>query len=318
MRRYYRRVALSARMPELSALEVLSAIAKTGSLNAASREVGTSQQAVSARLTSIESQIGVRLVTRTTRGTQLTPAGEVVAEWADQVLDVAQRVDTGLASLRAERRSRLKVAASHTVAEQLMPRWLVSFQAAAQRHGGTAPEVSFNATDSEGAIAAVREGEAELGFIEIRGALHGLRSRVIGRDELIVVVPPDHKWVRRSAPITVAELRQTPLVSRKSGWRLLLGADEAAVNEDGDHLEPAAHPLELASAAAVRAAVLAGAGPAVMSRLAVSDDLNHGRLRAVPVADLDLRRDLRAIWMGAKTPPAGAARDLLHHIATSQ
>ena len=64
MRRYYRRVALSARMPELSALEVLSAIAKTGSLNAASREVGTSQQAVSARLTSIESQIGVRLVTQ--------------------------------------------------------------------------------------------------------------------------------------------------------------------------------------------------------------------------------------------------------------
>jgi molybdate transport repressor ModE-like protein len=48
-------------MPELSGLELLSAIAKTGSLNAASREVGTSQQAVSARLTSIESQIVVRV-----------------------------------------------------------------------------------------------------------------------------------------------------------------------------------------------------------------------------------------------------------------
>lgn len=302
-------------MPELSALEVLSAIAKTGSLSAASREVGTSQQAVSARLTSIESQIGVRLVTRTTRGTQLTPAGEVVAEWADQILDVAQRIDTGLASLRAERRSRLKVVASQTVAEQLLPRWLVSLQAAALRHGAIAPEVSFNATDSAGAIAAVRDGEAELGFIETRGALHGLRSRVIGRDELIVVVPPDHKWVRRTAPITAAELSQTPLVSRKSGWQLLLGADEPV---DGDQPPPAAHPLELASAAAVRAAVLAGAGPAVMSRLAVSDDLIHGRLRAVPVADLDLRRDLRAIWMGAATPPAGAARDLLNHIATNR
>ena len=77
---------------------------------------------------------------------------------------------------------------------------------------------------------------------------------------------------------------------------------------------PAAHSLELASAAAVRAAVLAGAGPAVMSRLAVSDDLMHGRLRAIPVADLDLRRDLRAIWAGARTPPAGAVRDLLSHI----
>ena len=308
-------MALSTRMPELSALEVLSAIAKTGSLSAASREVGISQQAVSARLTAIESQIGVRLVTRTTRGTQLTPAGEVVTEWADQVLDVAQRVDTGLASLRAERRSRLKVAASQTVAEQLLPRWLVSLQAAALRHGTDAPEVSFNATDSQGAIAAVRDGQAELGFIETRGTLHGLRSRVIGRDELIVVVPPDHKWVRRSAPITAVELRQTPLVSRESGWHLLLGADEPV---DADQPAPAAHPLELASAAAVRAAVLAGAGPALMSRLAVSDDLTHGRLRVVPVADLDLRRDLRAIWMGAQTPPAGAARDLLNHIATSR
>lgn len=308
-------MALSARMPELSALEVLSAIAKTGSLSAASREVGISQQAVSARLTSIESQIGVRLVTRTTRGTQLTAAGEVVAEWADQVLDVAQRVDTGLASLRAERRSQLKVAASQTVSEQLLPRWLVSFQAAAARRGTTAPEVSFDATDSEGAIAAVREGRAELGFVEIRGTLHELRSRVIGHDELIVVVPPDHKWVRRSAPITVAELRQTPLVSRKSGWRLLLGTEEPM---DSDEPAPAAHPLEFVSPAAVRAAVLAGAGPAVMSRLAVSDDLAHGRLRIIPVAGLDLRRELRAIWLGARTPPAGAARDLLNHIATSR
>jgi len=302
-------------MPDLSALEVLSAIAKTGSLSAASRAVGTSQQAVSARLTSIEAQVGVRLVTRTPRGTLLTPAGEVVAEWAEQVLDVAQRVDTGLASLRAERRSQLTVAASQTVAEHLLPRWLVSLQAAAQRRGAVAPEVTFDATDSEGAIAAVRDGRAELGFIETRGPLRGLRSRVIGRDELIVVVPPDHKWVRRSAPITVAELRQTPLVSRKSGWRLLLGADEPL---GGDESEPAAHPLEFASAAAVRAAILAGAGPAVMSRLAVSDDLSHDRLRAVAVADLDLRRDLRAIWMGARTPPAGAARDLLNHIATSR
>src|SRR5262249_49133925 len=164
--------------------------------------------------------------------------------------------------------------------------------------------------------AAVRDGQAELGFIETRGALQGVRSRVIGHDELIVVVPPDHKWVRRSAPITTAELRETPLVSRKSGWRLLLGAEEPG--PDDDQPAPAAHPLEFVSAAAVRAAVLAGAGPAVMSRLAVGDDLVHGRLRAIPVADLDLRRDIRAIWMGGPTPPAGAARDLLSHIEASR
>ena len=59
----------------------------------------------------------------------------------------------------------------------------------------------------------------------------------------------------------------------------------------------------MSSAAAVRAAVLAGAGPAVMSRLAVVDDVAAGRLRTVAVPELDLRRDLRAIWVGGRTRP---------------
>jgi DNA-binding transcriptional LysR family regulator len=100
-------------------------------------------------------------------------------------------------------------------------------------------------------------------------------------------------------------------VSRKSGWRYLLGGDPAGLDSDQES-------LELSSAAAVRAAVLAGAGPAVMSRLAVRDDLAEGRLRAIPVAGVDWRRDLRAIWLGARTPPAGAVRDLLAHISASR
>jgi DNA-binding transcriptional LysR family regulator len=302
-------------MPELSALEVLSAIAKTGSLSAAGREVGLTQQGVSARLSSIEAQTGVRLVTRTTRGSRLTPAGEVVAEWADQMLEAANRMDTGLASLHAETRKRVRVVASQTIAEQLLPRWLVSLQAAAVRRRTTAPRVTFVATDSDQAVSAVREGDADIGFIEIPGALSGLRSRVIGSDELVVVVPPEHKWVRRSQPITAAELHRTSLVSRRSGWRYLLGEIVPGAPEtDGEQPEN----LELSSAAAVRAAVLAGAGPAVMSRLAVADDLMHGRLRAVPLADIDLRRDLRAIWVGERTPPAGAVRDLLSHITSGR
>ena len=84
----------------------------------------------------------------------------------------------------------------------------------------------------------------------------------------------------------------------------------------GDSMKQAAPVLEMSSAAAVRAAVLAGAGPAVMSRLAVVDDVATGRLRTVAVPELDLRRDLRAIWVGGRIPPAGAVRDLLSHITS--
>lgn len=306
-------MALSARMPELGDLEVLAAIAAIGSLGAAGRELGLSQQAVSARLKSMESRVGVRLVARSARGSTLTPAGCLVAEWAEQLLEVAGRLDAGLAALRTKTRGRLKVAASLTIAEQLLPGWLVSMRTTAQRHGAAAPEVTFTATDSEGVIAAVREGTADLGFIETPGHLNGLRSRAVMHDELVLVVPPEHRWARRSTPLSVAELDRTQLVSRKLGWWHLLGKVENAGDRlHGDAMTPEA--LELGSAASVRAAVLAGAGPAVMSRLAVNDDLAQKRLCAIPVADVDWRRTFRAIWIGDRTPPAGAVRELLAHI----
>ncbi|MCV7194961.1 LysR family transcriptional regulator [Mycobacterium angelicum] len=307
---------LSTHMPQLGAFEVFLAIARTGSLGAAGREFGLTQQAVSARLASIEVQTGVTLVVRTPRGSQLTPAGIVVAEWADRLLDVARYVDAGLATLRSEKRKRVKVAASLTVAEQLMPRWLVSLQVSTSRFGATAPEVIMTATNSDQAIAAVRGGAVDLGFIETPYVPTGLRSRVVGRDELVVVVPAGHKWARRQRSLTAAELSKTPLVSRETGSGTRDSLAAALSRALGD-AEPQAPPvLELSSAAAVRAAVVAGAGPAVMSRLAVADDLAIGRMHEVAVPELDLRRQLRAIWVGGRLPPAGAVRDLLSYITS--
>jgi DNA-binding transcriptional LysR family regulator len=301
-------------MPELSAFEIFLAIARTGSLGAAGREFGLTQQAVSARLASIEAQTGVALVVRTPRGSQLTPAGGVVAEWANRLLDVAQRVDAGLASLRSERRKRVKVAASLTIAEQLMPRWLVSLQVGANRLGAVTPEVVMTATNSDHAIAAVRDGDVDLGFIETPYLPKGIRSRVVGHDELVLIVPANHKWAHRQRSVTAAELSQTPLVTRETGSGTRDSLTAALHQALGDSTEQAHPVLELSSAAAVRAAVVAGAGPAVMSRLAVGDDLAIGRLRTVAVPELNLRRELRAIWVGGRAPAAGVARDLLTHI----
>lgn len=310
-------MTLSSRMPELSALEVFLTVAKTGSLGAAARELGLTQQAVSARITSMEAQTGVRLAVRTVRGTELTAAGVVAAQWADRLLGVAEQVDAGLASLRTESRSKLRVAASLTIAEQLLPRWLVSLQAAASRGGRSAPDVILTAANSEHVISAVRSSTVDLGFIESPGALSALRSQVVAHDELVVIVVADHKWARRSAGVSASELGRTPLVAREQGSgtrESLAAALRGALGTDFVQAEPT---LELSSAAAVRAAVLAGAGPAVTSKLAVADDLAGGRLRAVPVRDLNLRRALRAIWMGRQTPPAGAVRDLLSHIGST-
>ena len=307
-------MGLSAHVPDLAALEVLLGVARTGSLNSAAQQIGVSQQAISARIRAMEAQTGVTLVRRTPRGSSLTAEGAVIAEWAARVLDVAAGLDAGIAALRADRRSRLRVSSSSTIAEQLLPTWLASFRAAAAGPGSQAPDVVLTAVNTETVIGHVSEGAADLGFIEGLRQPTGLRSRIIGRDRLAVVVAPGHPWTRRRSGISAAELAGAPLVSREggSGTRDTLAAALAAALGPG---YPQAHAaLSLSTTAAVRAAVLAGAAPAVISELAVADDLAAGRLIEVHTPELDLRRSLRVIWAGAASPPAGAARDLITHI----
>ena len=156
---------LSGHVPELSALDVLLTVAQAGSLNAAAPQLGVSQQAVSARVSAIEAQSGVRLFTRSQTGSTLTPEGTVIAQWASRVLDAAHELDIGLAALRAEHRGRLRVSASLTVAEHLLPGWLVSFHAAARARDQQPAEVTLIAANSGVVTEHVRADTAHLGFI---------------------------------------------------------------------------------------------------------------------------------------------------------
>ncbi len=157
---------LSPQFPDLAALELLLIVARTGSLNMAATEIGITQQAASARITSIEAQTGVVLMSRTARGSTLTAAGTVVAEWAARLLDVAAEVDAGLASLRSDRVSTLRVSASLTIAEQLLPGWLVALNADQARRAQAPVQIVLRATNSDTVVVDVRDGVADVGFVE--------------------------------------------------------------------------------------------------------------------------------------------------------
>lgn len=289
-------------MPDLPALELLLAVARLGSLGRAAKEAGISQPAASARMRTLERLAGVPLLERTPRGSMLTPAGVLVTEWAGPLLEAADELDAGLAALREDHNTRLRVEASLTVAEYLLPRWLVALR---QARPGVA--VSLRVANSTDVAARVLAGEADLGFTEGRRAPSGLDSVVVAHDRLTVVVAPGHAWARRRTPLPAGELAATPLVQREpgSGTREVLAAALAR------HGVPSAEPLlELASTTALKAAAVSGAGPAVLSSLAVADDLATGRLIAIEVADLALSRSLRAVWPHG-THPTGPARELL-------
>jgi DNA-binding transcriptional LysR family regulator len=305
---------LGPRMPELSALEVLVTVAGSGSLNAAAARLGVSQQAVSARISAIEALVGVTLVRRTSRGSSLTPAGAAVSEWAIRLLEHAEEVDAGLAALRGDARRTLRVAASLTISEYLLPGWLVALRQEAELGGDAHLAVHMAVGNSAFVAGRVATGESDVGFVEGATLPRVLRSRVIGEDGLAVVVPPGHAWARPGARVSPSELAATPLVAREQGSgtrEVLTAALQAAARSPsakGTLAEPA---IELPTTSAVRAAVVAGAGPAVLSYLAVEDDVTAGRLVLATIDGLDLRRKLRAVWVGPTRLPPGPARDLV-------
>lgn len=296
---------VSPRVPDLDSLSLLLEIAMAGSFGRAAAAHGISQPAVSARVRTMESLVGVPLVERTARGSTLTPAGVLVAGWARDVLGAAEILDAGITSLRSTSEQRLRVAASMTVAEHLLPRWLVRL--AADRPLTT---VSLEAMNSHQVERAVLAGRVDLGFVEGPEVGEGLVDEVVAQDRLVVVVAPGHPWTRRRR-VDAAELAATRLVQREptSGTRAALEAALAA------YAPMAAPVLELSTTSAVSAAAAAGAGPAVLSRLAVVDDLDRGRLVEVATHGVDLTRLLRAVWVIGHRP-SPPAQDLLG-IATS-
>ena len=107
--------------PDLTALDLLVSVGKLGSISAAAQAQGITQPAASMRLSALERRLKIQLLERATTGARLTPAGMATAEWAATVLADMQSLLVGVAALLAEQGSRLRVAASLTVAEYLIP-----------------------------------------------------------------------------------------------------------------------------------------------------------------------------------------------------
>lgn len=274
--------------PQLASLDLFVSVVQLGSLSAAAHAHGIAQPSASARIRQLERQVGMELLTRGPNGSTPTDAGVLVAGWAQKVLDASAELQTAVTSLRAVD-TNLRVAASYTIAEHLLPRWLGRLHAAHPE-----AHVELEVVNSTAVLERVQHGDAQLGFVEAPGPTAGLANTVVGHDELVVIVTPSHPWARQRRPIEVAQLATTPLILREQGS----GTREAlvsAVEALGATLAPAA--LELGSTSAVRAAAEEGAAPAVLSRLAVADALAAGRLVIVEVDALDLRRDLRAVWL---------------------
>ena len=167
-------------------------------------------------------------------------------------------------------------------------------------------QVAISVVNSAEVISQVRHGHFHVGFIETPHVPVQLNAQIVQEDELFVVISPHHPWASRTGRVSLQELAETPLVVREPGS----GTFEA-LQEHLTGLDVATPAQVLNSIADVRVAVASGAGPAVMSELAVRDQLANGNLLRVPLEGDKITRPLTAIWSGHRRPPR-----LAHELTT--
>ncbi|MFF7944069.1 LysR substrate-binding domain-containing protein [Nocardia gamkensis] len=288
--------------PDLEVLDLLVSVAELGSLGAAGRRHGISQPAASMRISALERRLRLRLLDRGPTGSALTDAGRSVVEYARAVLDAARAFGAGVAALHAAQVPHLRIAASKTLADHRIPQWL-----GVLRESYPDVAVSLEVDNTRQVAESVRSGRADVGFVEGPHPPPGMGSRVLGVDELVVVVAPGHPWARRRRPVTLRELATTPLLWREPGS----GTRDTVWEILGAACQPARPAAELGSAATIVASARAGVAPTVLSRLIAASDLGNGTLAEVRVDDtVVLTRNFRAIWR-RQTPPSGPAEVLV-------
>ena len=287
-------------LPNLSALALFVAVVDEGGLGAGARRAGIHQPNASRMIAQLEAQAGTVLLERDPRGARPTSAGLLYAAQARELLDAAEQFSDWLRHSRDEDARELRVGASMTIAEHLMPAWLAELRRRSPRI-----RVDLEVLNSTQVLAGVHDGRLRLGFVETPRLPRDVHAMTLREDELVVVVAPEHPWALCEGPLDPAELAATPLVVREGG---------SGTRDAYEELLPAAGETppvqELGSNAAVRIAVASGAGPAVLSMLAVRSGLESGQLLRVPVAGPRLRRPLTAVWNGPRRL-SGPAADLV-------
>lgn len=296
-------MARPVRTADIAELRAFCAAVDLGSLGSAARLLRVSQPALSKRLRTLEALAGARLLDRSTKGVKPTPAGKRLYAEGRKLLAQAEVVESLMGGLSGED-SPVRLAASHTIAEFVLPGPLVDFERQRHRH----LSVELIIANSLVVRDLVREGRAEFGIAAGEAsAASGAREVFFCEDEVVVAVPETHPWAARDE-IPLDELVTTAMIMRdpSANTRRVV---EAALEERGLSLAP---PLaEVGSTSAAKATAVAEGAPALLSRLAVRSE-GEG-LVARGVAGIDLSRTF-VLLLGAEEALSPSALALVEHV----
>src|SRR4051794_14906177 len=214
---------------DIAELRAFCAAVDLGSLGRAARLLRVSQPALSKRMRTMEAVVGTPLVERSPRGITPTPAGSKLYVEARKLLAQAEAVDDLVRGLAGEE-APVRLAASHTIAEFVLPGPLVDFERRRDRH----LSVELMVANSIVVRELVRDGRADFGIAAVDGVAAGVGSLTetpFCDDEGIIAVPEDHPWARHKT-VDMNDFTSTPMVVRDPSANTRRVVEEALAARD--------------------------------------------------------------------------------------
>ena len=282
----------------LNHLAAFHAVAEEGGVSRGAERLCVSQPAVSKQVRELEAALGLKLFDRLPRGVRLTQAGEVLAGHARRLFAVEADAERAIAELKGLSRGSLRVGASLTIGVYLMPEILGAYR---KLHPGI--DLELEIANTQMIQQKLRENALDValteGFVETcepKSELDDLEAEIFHRDELVAVVPPGHRLLSEEV-VTAAQFCAEPFLMRETG-----SGTREVVERALAQVKVVVHPtMSLGSTEAIKRAVTAGLGVAIISRLALSTELAAGLLQVVALSNLRIERPLHIVRLRGKS-----------------
>ncbi len=276
-------------------LKVFRTVARHLNFRRASEELCLTQPAVTLQIKTLEQQLGVQLFDRSGTRISLTPAGEVLLKYADKIADLESAAMSGLLRFASEQRGELRVGASLTIAQYILPHVLGEFQ---QQHPQIRPSVTT--CNTEQVLESLVTRGVSLGFIEGPAMRRDVKTEMFLEDEIVLMVPAAHEWSERGF-VEPGDLKQERLLMRErgSGTRRVI---EIALQKRGIKVRDLNLAMELDSTEGITTAVEAGLGIGFASLWSISKELQLGTVRAVPIRGIRITRPLSVAYPIGQEP----------------
>jgi DNA-binding transcriptional LysR family regulator len=280
---------------DLNKLNAFLHAAETLNFSAAAQQLHVSQPTISKYINVLEHELDVELFERTSNGLQLTNAGKTLVPWARRLVHESLDMHEMMLSMRREVVGQLQIACSTTAGKYILPQLAGRF-----RHLHAGVRVSILSCTQEHVAARLVDGEADLGILSVEVGLGPLECQEFFTDHIGLIVPPKHPWAGREQ-IEPSELIEAPFIMREptSGTRRAM---LSALARHDITLSDIDVFLEVGNAEAIASAVTSGFGVSFVSRLSSAYARAWGCVVEVPVAGIDLKRQLCMARCSLKPP----------------